>query len=65
MKCEDCRYFNFDEGGCEYPDMPPCNEEDEMKTLLSLICEGHRRWLEGCTEIARAALRGIASLNEE
>lgn len=34
MKCEDCRYFNFDEGGCEYPDMPPCNEEAETKTLL-------------------------------
>lgn len=30
-----------------------------------IICDGHRRWLEGCTEVARAALRGIAELNEE
>ena len=29
-----------------------------------IICDGHRRWFEGCTEIARAALRGIAELNE-
>lgn len=29
-----------------------------------IICDGHRRWLESCTEIARAALMGIAELNE-
>ena len=31
----------------------------------SLICEGHRRWLDGEAELARAALRGIAALNED
>ena len=30
-----------------------------------IICDGHRRWLEGCTEVARAALKGIAALNQE
>lgn len=30
-----------------------------------IICEGHRRWLESCTEVARAAIKGIAALNEE
>lgn len=33
MKCEDCRYYNYDEGGCEYPDMPPCDEGDALHAL--------------------------------
>lgn len=64
MKCEDCRYYNYDEGGCDYPDMPPCNEEDELHTLTEFICDGHRRWLDAEVVIDIAALEGVAQLNE-
>lgn len=33
--------------------------------MQHIICGGHRRWLESCTEVARAALKGIAALNQE